>query len=649
VRYAHPPSVGAPRVFFQNSTGFGACWTNLAVICSREESGLHGNPLEWRWVNELGMHNAVDARELVEALVSGRMTPHVWVWRTGWKTWVRASQVADLATAIPKGARLPPVAIEIDPAVVEPPSIPHYSFHDEKFVRHASTPIPSAMHQRQLVRRPQHATLVDRESTSSVTLRPPGAVPPPPRTFFDSFAPDVQRALDLATFASDNPASAASTFREPSRVSQRPSVAPKLVPTPAPDFVIQSVLGDSEPPPLNLAGAHASHPSIAAVESQRPPAPAARISRKLLIAGVSLVVIATSAIVGLRSYVLRKDHAAVASTSSAQPRELPPCRLAGTAERIAPNIVFNVPPFVETTADGRSLAVGFADNLASAAGITVDPVTLSVKYAFRQASSGRVATVVPRVSDGQLSFVVSLDSDVLKDARPVAGPPPFTFAHNVEGFVRQLPGARTETIWPTDIDAAISGARLVTVDQVGHAVTYRQGGVNGSLWVGWLTQDGQSKITPFAIPTDAKRLGQPSIAANDAATLVTYAGRLSDKDHWQVHLAKMLVGGRDPIERTFEPPAGGPGGDSIAPSAVGLDGGRFLLQWSEGAAGHWQVRIQTLNENLQPMGSPINASPAEMNAGQGLLWVNGSHAVSLFVVNVGRSAELWAASLDCPR
>ena len=620
---------------------------NLAVICSREESGLHGNPLEWRWVNELGIHNAVDARELVEALVSGRMTPHVWVWRTGWRTWVRASQVADLATAIPKGARLPPVAIEIDPAVVEPPSIPHYSFHDEKFVRHTSTPIPTATHQRQLVRRPQHATLVDRESSSLATLRPPGAVPPPPRTFYDSFAPDVQRALDLATFASDNSMSAAPTVREPSTVSQRPSVAPQLIPALAPDFVIQSVLGASAPPPQ--AKAHASQPSIAAIESQPPPAPAARISRKLLSAGVSLVVIATSAIVGLRSYVLKKDHTAIASASSAQPRELPLCRLAGTAERIAPNIVFNVPPFVETSADGHSLAVGFADNPTSAAGIIVDPVTLSVKYAFRQASSGRVATVVPRVSDGQLSFIVGLDSDALKDARTVAGPPPFIFAHNVEGFVRQLPGARTETIWPTDIDAAISGARLVTVDQVGHAVTYRQGGVNGSLWVGWLTQDGQSKIVPFVIPTDAKRVGQPSIAVNDAATLVTYAGRLDDKDHWQVHLAKMLVGGRDSIERTFDPPAGGPSGDSIAPSAVGLDGGRFLLQWSEGTAGHWQVRIQTLNENLQALGPPINASPAEMNAGQGLLWVNGSHAVSLFVVNVGRSAELWAASLDCPR
>lgn len=606
---------------------------------------MYGNPLEWRWVNELGMHNAVDARELVEALVSGRMTPHVWVWRTGWKTWVRASQVPDLAPAIPRGARLPPVAIEIDPGAVEPPSIPHYSFHDEKFVRHASTPIPHAAQQRQLVRRPQHATLVDRESTSSATLRPPGAVPPPPRTFSDTFAFDVQRALDLATFASDNLASA-SKVSESSTVSQRPSVAPQLIPAPAPDFVIQSVLGNSEPPP---APARASHPSLAAIESQRPPVPAAKISRRLLTIGVSLVAIAASAIVGLRSYVLTKDHAAVASASSAQPRELPLCHLAESAERIAPNIVFNVPPFVETTADGRSLAVGFADNPTSAAGIIVDPVTLSVKYAFRQASSGRVATVVPRVSEGQLSFVVGLDSDVLKEARPVAGPPPFTFAHNVEGFVRQLPGARTETIWPTDIDAAISGSRLVTVDPVGHAVTYRQGGVNGSLWVGWLTQDGQSKVSPFVIATDAKRVGQPSLAANDAATLVTYAGRLTDKDHWQVHLAKMLLGSRDPIEQTFEPPAGGPGGDSIAPSAVGLDGGRFLLQWSEGSAGHWQVRIQTLNENLQPLGPPINASPTDMNAGQGLLWVNGSHAVSLFVVNVGRSAELWAASLDCPR
>jgi hypothetical protein len=293
--------------------------------------------------------------------------------------------------------------------------------------------------------------------------------------------------------------------------------------------------------------------------------------------------------------------------------------------------------------------VGFADNPTSAAGIIVDPISLSVKYAFRQATSGKVANVVPRITDNQLSFVVSQENDPLKEPRPVPGFAPLIIGHNVEGFVRQLAGARAETIWPTDIDVTVSGARVVTLGQLGHAVTYRQGGVNGSLWVGWLTPDGHSRVAPFSVATDAKFIGQPSIAASKARLLVSFAGRASEKDHWRLHLITVAEGAREASEHTFETPAGGAGGDNIAPSVVGLDDGHFLLQWSEGSAGHWQVRVQTLDETLQPWGPVFNASPPDMNAGQGLLWVHDTHAVSLFIVNVGRSAELWAAPLDCPR
>lgn|GEM_PF-2592907 len=609
-----------------------------------EAAGLHTNPLQWRWVNELGVHNAVDARELVDALLSGRMTPHVWVWRTGWKAWLRASQVPDLASAIPKGARLPPASIEIDPMAVEPPPIPHYSFHESRYVRHASTPVPPAAHQRPLVRRPLAPTLVDSENVASQTLRPPGAVPPPPRRYSDTFALDVQRALDLATFASDDPNVAVPEHHASSTVSQRPSIAPRLVPAPAPDFVIQSVLGEATP----QSSSRGASPAVSRTSGMAHPS--TRIRRRPLAIGLSLVALASAGIVWLRTRAVERDRVAVvAAERSAKPRVPAFCRMVGSAARIAPSVVFNVPPFLETNTDGRSLAVGFADSPNSAAGIIVDPESLAVKYVFRKPSAGRVASVVPRVSDGQLSFMVNLDKDALKDARPLAGPNPFTFAHTLEGFVRQPLEAEPETIWATDIDAAITGTRLVTVAPVGHAVTYRQGGLTGRVWFGWLLPDGRSLVPPFALPTGAKFVGQPSVAASGSTALVSFAGRASDKDPWRVHLSKLHGASREALERIFPPPPGGPGGDSIAPSAVGLGEGRFLLQWSEGSSGHWQVRVQTLNQTLEPLGPPIDASPADANAGQGTLWVQGSRSVSLFIVNIGHSAELWAASLDCPR
>ncbi len=600
---------------------------------------MEGNPLQWRWVNELGVHNAVDARELVDALLTGRMTPHVWVWRTGWTSWIRASQVSELATAIPKGARMPPVAIAIDPSAQEPPPIPRYSFRASKYVRHQSTPVPPAMHQRPLVRRPAAPTLVEGGETNVAnTLRPPGAVPPPPRTFSATFSFDVQRALDLANFASDDGA----------------PVVPSAI---APDLVMRSVLGgndaeSSEPSPVRLDEPVVASAPATPASVQPSLRPAKRGRSWLLVGGISVVAAVGLFAVVIRSHVASNQLPAVASakpSSSATARPTQPCRLIGTAERLAPSIALNVAPIVATAADGKSLAVGFADTANSAAGILVDPATHSVKYVFREAGKSRVASVVPHLQGAKISFAVARDKDSFKEARFVAGPADFSFGQTVEGFARLSGSKDLETVWPTDIDTPCTGARLVTIPGIGHAVTFRQGSQSGTIQVGWLTPDGHSRTLPASLTTDAKAVGQPNIAASGSHILVTFAGRTSDSDPWMVHAALLGANGASTTAQRLPTAAGGPGGDAIAPVAAGLGDGHFILQWSEGNAGHWQVRVQTLDGHLQPWGPPVNVSRSDTNAGQGVLWVNGTDAVSLFMVNVGRSAELWAASLQCPR
>lgn len=603
---------------------------------------MDGNPLQWRWVNELGVHNAVDARELVDALLTGRMTPHVWVWRTGWKSWIRASQVADLATAIPKGARLPAVAIAIDPAAVEPPPMPRYSFRPSTRMKRTSTPVPPAMQQRPLLRRPATPTLVEApqdDSHQSHTLRPPGAVPPPPRTFSGAFAFDVQRALDLANFASDDTAHEKSTSL-------------------APDLVMRSVLGGSEPSRAEVAPAA---PAIVAT-AEVPTAGAEVLAdtrsnsvtrRRRLLLTIGFSCIAAVALVAVvarnRDESKRVAGAPLLAQAASASQPMQPCRLIGAAERLAPSIALSVAPIVATATDGKSIAVGFADTANSAAGIVVDPVTRSVKYVFREADNSRVTSVVPKVQGSQLSFAVARDKDVLKEARLVPGAPDFTFGQTVEGFARKVGAAAPETVWPTDIDTPCTGARLVTVPGLGHAVTYRQGGQSGTIQVGWLTPDGRSRVAPWSVQTDAKSVGQPNIAESGSQVLVTFAGRTSDAEPWAPHVVLVPADGQGGLAQRLPTVAGGPGGDAISPAAAGLGGGRFILQWSEGGVGHRQIRVQTLDAQLQPRGPAVTVSPADANAGQGVLWVNGAALVSLFVVNAGRSAEFWAASLNCPQ
>ena len=98
----------------------------------------------------------------------------------------------------------------------------------------------------------------------------------------------------------------------------------------------------------------------------------------------------------------------------------------------------------------------------------------------------------------------------------------------------------------------------------------------------------------------------------------------------------------------FRIPPGGPGAEAISPAAVGLSGGRWLVQWTEGSVGNRQVRVQTLAHDLIPVGDPITVSPEGTNAGQGVVWVQGDTALSLFLVKTGSTHELWGAALKCP-
>ena len=88
--------------------------------------------------------------------------------------------------------------------------------------------------------------------------------------------------------------------------------------------------------------------------------------------------------------------------------------------------------------------------------------------------------------------------------------------------------------------------------------------------------------------------------------------------------------------------------DALSPAVEGVSNGRWLLQWTEGAPGQRQVRIQTLGFDLVPVGDPINLSPEALNAGQGVVVVQGDQAIALFSEKKGKAHELWGATLSCP-
>ena len=100
--------------------------------------------------------------------------------------------------------------------------------------------------------------------------------------------------------------------------------------------------------------------------------------------------------------------------------------------------------------------------------------------------------------------------------------------------------------------------------------------------------------------------------------------------------------------RTFTTPPGGAGGSSIAPSVSGLGDGGFVLQWTEGKTAEYQVRVQRLGPDLEPLGEAVLVSPKGANAGQGVVFARAPRALSLFVQTTQGHDELWGTSLECP-
>jgi hypothetical protein len=367
--------------------------------------------------------------------------------------------------------------------------------------------------------------------------------------------------------------------------------------------------------------------------------------------GVIIALAATSLALGLWLTLRRPAKPPTAITAPKSPVLAPKpaaCGVARAAQRVTPSVLMSIAPIVSESPIAGRMAVGFAEGPTTAAGITIDPTDLDVNYPFRETKESRIVSVAPLLLEGKPSFLALRDNQALKQARAVDASQDFLFGLSESGFARQPIGGAIETVWAVDSRTNLTDPRLSSLSGLAHAVTFRQGGQTGSIMLGWLTQEGRALAGPFQVKSVDGFVGTPALAAGAGRALVAYAGRATETDAWSIFLSQAEVGQPPRPAIAFEQPPGGPGGDSIAPALVSLPNQRWLLQWSEGPQGQRQVRLQTLDRDLGPIGPAHQVSPIGSNSGQGLLWSMGQRAVSLFIVSVGRSAELWATPINCP-
>src|SRR6187549_2369653 len=115
--------------------------------------------MEWRWADANGALNPIDERDLTSSLSSGELPACTLVWRRGWGERLPASQVAELAGAVPQGQREPSVKPRPSPSSVRPP--------------------PAPLHKYNARLTPEAASKLLAKSKAAAKSRPPSAPPRP--------------------------------------------------------------------------------------------------------------------------------------------------------------------------------------------------------------------------------------------------------------------------------------------------------------------------------------------------------------------------------------------------------------------------------------------------------------------------------------
>jgi hypothetical protein len=650
----------------------------------------------WSYVAPDGKEVVGDEQELLDKLRKGVLPPTTLVWQKTWLEWLPAARVSELAAAFPKPrAPLAPLEPKRSPTALSPPARPQgpklprapiafspnvsarvdkgadpSSFGTLGRARGASVLGPARAESANTAPpRPPLATLGDEPNEQrSTTLRPPGAIPPPPRAVpgpsFDLTPSRIREELEAPTRRQNPPSFAKDTVTDPKKpglAGAVPSETGKAVVTGDLDATLGSTpfevtaqdFVDLSPPSTTVESAMAAPADMKTAPSARkrrstPPAKKSGI--------LGIVALATG--VGLATFfivkLLIRPKSEVASTPlPAPPPEAPQattaapsgCGIVQPAARLSPRVHRPVTPLVTAAADATRASIGFAETETEAAGVTVDLVTLDVARVFRQEGKTPVRFVVPRALDAQ-RFIVDRDDGRNPVTRSFDVAPGFGIGTSDKDWVR-VAGGSSGVLWRDQATDKTTDPRVASSAE-GHVVTFRRGGLSGQVMVGVLAPDGSAKGDLRTIEAPGVRLsGTPDAAVSGKTWLVAFAGRSTPEEPWRIVLARGTIGGEAAV-RPFATPPGGAGGSSIAPSVSGLGDGGFVLQWTEGKTAEYQVRVQRLGPDLEPLGEAALVSPKGANAGQGVVFARAPRALSLFVQTTQGHDELWGTSLECP-
>ena len=564
----------------------------------------------------------------------------------------------------------------------------------------ANRPATAPAHNAMRGARPPMNTLGELEgATATATLRPPGAVPPPPRALpmatpsLDAAGLDRASSLETPLPGGDAPFTALAGDLPPAPKTPKPHVAQAPI---ANSTLLSSNARtpfQAKPPSesplestLDMSGSASKKATQAALIEQtrisegglskgsapatlplppsvgtgvpapglfiadeplepRPQLPSIVTKQRELLTRMRVVVLVLGGLLLMAAGALvvmafRRSEAIAtrssATSASAIAAALPGCALTAPPSRISP--IERAVPVSALALDDGTIALGIADTKSTAAGWIYDPVSGEAKRKL-DAPTG----------SGDVSHVTAADPLRVDHANP-----DFAFAQTIApglalgvgpaGLLRRGDDGATGVVWPLAAGVRVTPPRVVS-NASGHFVAFRQGGADGQIITGWLRPDGSPTGEAAGVDGAPKSLGTPNVALLGQQALVLFSARADKSEPYRVYVAVAAPGQRPSPVRALELPAEGSG--AIAPSLATLPGERYLAQWTDGNVGQYQVHVRMLDSTLKALGPALLVSGKGANAGQGTIVTTAKATVSFFIQTTAGHDELWGATLSC--
>jgi hypothetical protein len=288
---------------------------------------------------------------------------------------------------------------------------------------------------------------------------------------------------------------------------------------------------------------------------------------------------------------------------------------------------------------------GFVSEPTKAIGFALDPGTLQARVSFTKPTRSPIRAVVPYPLADGMAFAVDEDDPKALQRTPLTLPAPEPVT--VRSFKKALTvargtGADPEVAWLLPSELPVLRLAGVAAHGKGFFLAVR---TEDALRVGWLGADGKPLGTLHDVPDAGKPGSSLGVASNGQSGLLLLRAGEGDAAG-PIRMATTPVGTAPAALAAWVAPEGGPGGEWSLPVATGLADGRWLLVWAEGKKAERQLRMQTYDAALRPLGAPVTA-------GEGKAYVGGAAAVGraggVLVLRATEGAfdRVSAVGLDC--